>query len=152
MVKFYHIHRGTMPSTIEQLFISNHLLFFSKKNSDWYNIEKEIGLDNYGGYITYEIDIPQKFFTNSLHPKGNHKILKINRNNIHKYKLFRKNNPFPIESLKENNIIGIDLTDEKIWKFLSTKPIFLLNSLEGCLWNISDEIKIQKIETIKSWN
>jgi hypothetical protein len=52
MPYYYHIHRGIKPCSLDNKFIENRPLFFSKKNSDWYNIEKEVSKE-YGGYRMY---------------------------------------------------------------------------------------------------
>ena len=62
MPKYYHVHRGTKPSTLSKGFCKNQPLFFSKKYSFWYNTEINISRE-YGGYFIYEIDIPNNMFT-----------------------------------------------------------------------------------------
>ena len=107
MPKYYHIHRGLEKSNIENKFENGKLLFFSKKNSFWYNYEIEISKD-YGGYIIYEIDISPKIFTYSFKPKRKNTILKINKSNMNKYLDIKR--PDLIKLMKQNNIIGVDAT------------------------------------------
>ena len=45
MPKYYHVHRGIKPSELENNFIKNQSLFFSKKISGCYNMEKDISKD-----------------------------------------------------------------------------------------------------------
>ena len=73
MPKYYQIHRGLKTSDVENKFIKNKPFFFSKKNSRWYNVEKQISED-YGGYIIYEIYIPNNIFTLSFTPRTKNKI------------------------------------------------------------------------------
>ena len=88
MTKYYHIHRGTTPTSLEKGFIKGRRLFFSKKNSFWYNTEIDISKD-YGGYKIYEINIPNNLMTLSLHPK-NKKVVKINKNNVDDFMKLKK--------------------------------------------------------------
>ena len=40
MPVYYHIHRSIKKSNIENNFKEGQMLYFSKKNSFWYNVEK----------------------------------------------------------------------------------------------------------------
>jgi hypothetical protein len=144
MPKYYQIHRGIEPSKVEKKFIKNKPFFFSKKNSFWYNIEKDISKD-YGGYIIYEIYIPNYLFTSSFNPIKKNKIVKITKKNIFEYNQLKNvyggHNDF-IEEMKKRNIIGIDATFNK-GKIYKTE-----NPPEGYLWQKPKDIKIKKIETV----
>ena len=77
MPLYYHVHRTPKPSKIETKLKTNQALFLSKKHSFWYTIEKQIGKEDYGGYIIYEGCIPQNQFTSSFAPNTSDKIVKI---------------------------------------------------------------------------
>ena len=120
MPKYYHIHRGITSSDIEKKFIKNKPLFFSKKNSGWYNIEKEISKD-YNGYRIYEIYIPNNRYTLSFNPITVGKIVKITTDNINEYIQLIKKGNF-IEEMKKRNIIGIDATIEHKDAYITGPP------------------------------
>ena len=144
MPTYYQIHRGIISSEVENRFIKNRPFFFSKKNSFWYNIEKEISKD-YGGYIIYEIYIPKHLFTKSFNPRNKNKIVKITKQNINEYKKLKKTykgyNNF-IREMNKRNIIGIDATSTFIYKHTSLSPP------EGYLRKKTKNIKIKKTSTI----
>ena len=153
MAIFYHIHRSTKSSTLENGLIEEHALFFSKKNSFWFNIEKQIGIENFGGYIIYKINIPDNCFTQSFHKNAKYKILKLTKKNINKYlqfvnKLKGKNlltgSIRLIDELKKRNYIGVDATSLNMT--YNKSP----HHLEGFIWNFTKcKIKIKKIKTVK---
>ena len=141
MPYYYHIHRGIKPCSLDNKFIKNRPLFFSKKNSIWYNIEKEISKD-YGGYRMYEIYIPRTYFTLSFNPKTKNKILKITPDNIKEYNELYPHFPF-INNMKKSNIIGIDATQDLNGLYsMGTPP-------EGYIWKKPKDIKIKLIEIVK---
>ena len=76
---FYHIHRSIKPSELENNLTEGYPLYFSKKNSGWYNMEKHLGITDYGGYIIYKINIPNNCFTESFHKNAKYKILKLTK-------------------------------------------------------------------------
>lgn len=145
MPKYYQIHRGVKLSEVENTFIINRPFFFSKRNSRWYNVEKKIS-QNYGGYIIYEISIPNNLFTFSFNPRTKNKIVKVNKQNIDEYKKLRKMykgiNNFIIE-MNKRNIIGIDATSKFINKYKS------LPSPEGYIWKTTKSIKIKRCKIVK---
>lgn len=143
MPKYYHIHRGTKPSKVDKKFIEGQSLFFSKKNSTWYNIEKEISKEKeYGGFYEYEIYIPATRFTTSFNPRTKNKIVKITHKNIdefislimHQY----KNRNLFIEEMKRRNIIGIDATSDFMYKYVHITG----GPPEGFIWKKPTDIKI----------
>ena len=144
MPKYYHVQRGLTSYNIEKKFIRNKPLFFSKKNSGWYNLEKEIS-KNYNGYTIYEISIPTNRYTRSFKPTTVNKIVKITKNNINEYVQLKNeyhgHNRF-IEEMKKRNIIGIDATIEH-------KDAYITGSPEGYIWQKTTDIKIKLIEIIK---
>jgi len=144
MPKYYHINRGIKPSKIEKKFIEDYPLFFSKKNSGWYNIEKSISED-YGGYRVYEITIPKKLFTISFNPRTKAKIVKINKDNINEYlelrEKYRGHHAF-IKEMNKRNIIGIDCTREHKDSYITGPP-------EGYIWKKQSSIIIKLIEIVK---
>ena len=143
MPKYYHIHRGTDKSDIDTKFINNKLLYFSKKNSFWYNTELEISKDDYyKGYSIYEITIPRKLFTYSFNPKKP-KIVKINKNNIEEYKKLISKKNF-IEEMTKKNIIGIDANLPDSNEYLN--KTILKTPPEGYIWKTHKDIKIKKIK------
>lgn len=145
MPKYYSIHRGITISEIENKFIKNKPFFFSKKNSFWYNIEKEISVD-YGGYIIYEIYIPNNLFTSSFKPRTKNKIIKVTKQNINEYKKLKEiygGHTNFIKEMKKNNIIGVDANSSIIYKHKN------LSHPEGYLWEKPDSIKIKRIKIVK---
>src|SRR5258706_13129904 len=112
-MKFYHIHCSTKKLDIENGFIENMALFFSKKNSDWFNIEKQLGKKGYGGYIIYEVNIPKILIEYDFKPKESPKIVKIiDVFNLDIYtELMSKSRKNLIEEMNKRNIIGIDATN-----------------------------------------
>jgi hypothetical protein len=152
MPKYYHIHRGTEPSTLEKKFIKNIPLFFSKKNSNWYNIEKDISKE-YGGYRIYEIYIPSSRYTLSFNPTSVDKIVKITSYNINDYILLlneHKNNRNNfIEEMKKRNIIGIDATIEHTYDKIKYKDAYFTGPPEGYIWRKPSDIKIKLLSIIK---
>lgn len=149
MPKYYHIHRGTTPSTLEKNFVTGDPLFFSKKDSFWYNVEKSVSKD-YGGYFIYEIYISNDKFTKSFNPKSK-KIVKITKDNISTYQdlkdKFRGHISF-INEMKRRNIIGIDATNvtvEDMTKGFNITP-------EGYIWEKPDDVIIKRVERKKLKN
>ena len=113
MPKYYHVHRGIKPSNLENKFIENQSLFFSKKKSGWYIMEKDISKD-YGGYRIYEIYIPASRFTTSFTPTKKNKIFKVTKNNVEEYtKLFKSGKMYQL--MKTYGMIGIDGTFVEIY-------------------------------------
>ena len=142
MSRYCHIHRGITPSGLEKKFIKNFPLFFSKKNSSWYNIEKDISKD-YNGYRMYEIYIPKNRYTISFNPRIAGKIVKVTADNINEYHNLKKEyigHINFIEEMKKRNIIGIDAT-------LEHKDI--IRAPEGYIWQKPRDIKIKLIEIKK---
>lgn len=101
MTIFYHIHRGTNKIKLKR----NKTTFMSKKNSFWYNMEKEIGNSNYGGVVEYKINIPSKRFTTSLNPNDKTKIVMLFNDNIEEFM-----NMYPTMIIMKENFGGIDAT------------------------------------------
>jgi hypothetical protein len=147
MPKYYHIHRGKKSSEIDTKFINGTSLFFSKKNSNWYNIEKETSKD-YGGYHEYEIYIPSSLFTASFNPTTKNKIVKISKNNIKEYYALRmkynRGSYYFIEEMKKRNIIGIDATTDLMFNYSISGPP------EGFIWKKTKDIKITHIKFVKA--
>jgi hypothetical protein len=144
MPKYYHIHRGVEPSELEKKFIDEYPLFFSKKNSKWNMLEKDVS-ESYGGYREYEIDIPKKLFTTSFHPKAKGKVVKINKDNINEYIESRKKyggHHGIVKEMNKRNIIGIDCTLEHPDAYYTGFP-------EGFIWKKPSSIKIKLIEVVK---
>jgi hypothetical protein len=144
MPKYYHIHRGLDKSELDTKFIEGLCLFFSKKDSGWYNFEKDIS-KNYGGYSLYEIYIPSTRYTKSFNPTTKGKIVKITSINIKEYaelrKLYIGNIQF-VDEMNKRNIIGIDATIEHKYAYIGGWP-------EGFVWKKPSDIKIKLIEKIK---
>ncbi len=146
MPKFYHIHRSPKSSSIEKKLTKNFKLYYSKKNSFWYNVEQDIGKKDYGGYIIYEIEIPKLQFTTSFNPIKKNKIVKLTPKNIQEYikirtEVAKKKYNF-IEEMNKRNIIGIDATA----KFIKEKYNLQIESDEGFIWKFPRTIKIKKIK------
>ena len=146
---YYHIHRSSEPSLLEKELIKGKPLYFSKKNSFWYNVEKSVGENDYGGYIIYKIYIPKLLFTTSFEEKN--KIVRITSKNINEYNKLLKEYPGNINfinEMKKRGIIGIDATSNFIANFkymnLTEKPEHI--TPEGYLWDFPKMIKITKIQ------
>ena len=161
MPKYYHIHRSIKRSNIENNFKDGKMLFFSKKNSFWYNFEKTIGLeDGYGGYSEYEISIPQKYFTYSLKPQKKNKILKLTPKNIEDFIRLHKNIENKYNSPKvlrdeyiNKNFIGIDATNKQLqnlYKKLKYDPDPQLDRGQGWITIKLKDITIKKVNVVKS--
>jgi len=84
MPYFYHISRGTKQNLLYTVFINGESLFFSKKDSFWYNIERQIGMNHFEGYKLYEIFIPSNAYTKSFNPRTP-TIIKITKNTLKEY-------------------------------------------------------------------
>lgn len=159
MPKYYYIHRSIKKSNIENNFKDGKMLFFSKKNSFWYNFEKTIGLDM-GGYSEYEISIPQKYFTYSLKPQKKTKILKLTPKNIEEFIKLHKNienkysTPMALRDEYINkNFIGIDATNkqlEYLYKKLKYNPDSQLDRGQGWITQKLKDITIKKVKVVKS--
>lgn len=112
---YYHIHRGRDPIVFDK----NHEMFMSKKNSFWYNIEKEM---SNGEYLEYKITIPQNRFTISLNPRDKTKILKLNKENIKEYRKL-----YPNRDDERNNFGGVDATNIRPYKLNYHDELVLRN-------------------------
>ena len=144
MPKYYHIHRGLQPSKLETEFVKGWVLYFSKKNSQWYNVEKEISKD-YGGYRIYEIYIPSSKFTTSFNPTTKGKIVKITPKNLKEYVELRKEykgSIYFVDEMKKRNIIGVDAT-------INHKDAYIGGWPEGYFWEKPSDIKIKLVEKVK---
>lgn len=126
---------------------------FQKKDSFWYNIEKSIGKDDYGGYIIYEVYIPKSLFTTSFNPKEKNKIVKITPDNINEFNdLLKKSiGKYRYYILKKRNIIGVDATanfiaNRQFHKYLTSEEAITMITPEGYIWSFPKSIKIKKIE------
>ena len=145
---YYHISRGLKSPNLEKKFKKNVCLFFSKKNSSWYCLEKKISKD-YGGYIEYKIYIPSSRFTNSFNPRKKNMIVKISKININKYKKiltieYNNNRNLFIKDMKKKNIIGIDANTDLLYDLG-----FPFSGPEGFIWSKPNDIKIEQIKCVK---
>lgn len=155
MPVYYHIHRSIKKSNIENNFKEGQMLYFSKKNSFWYNIEKNIALDGYNGYSEYKITIPQKYFTYSLNPKSKNKILKLTPKNIEKFIKLHLNLLKSKKSLRDyfinKKFIGIDATNENLYDFYSKLKIEAqLYPPQGWITKKYKDIIIEKVDVCAS--
>lgn len=115
MPKFYHVHRGICPSDIEDGFEKERLFYFARKNSLFYKAMMKFGKEHDGGYIIYEINIPNNRYTESFNPKSEGKIVRITNKNYDQYhNLFRTRKKPPIKELMKKGIFGIDATSPYI--------------------------------------
>lgn len=158
---YYHIHRSIKKSNIENNFKEGQALFFSKKKSFWYDVEKDISLSRYNGYSEYKITIPQKYFTYSLNPKSKNKILKLTPKNIEKFiKLhlnLLKSKKSLIHDFINKKFIGMDATNEDIYDFYCKLKLERQLQLEAQLYPPQGYIKkkykdilIEKIDVCAS--
>lgn len=114
MTKFYFIYSDNNNNLTNIIFNNDNILFFSKKNTIWYEHQIKIA-EKYNSYQIYEVEIAPELFTYSLNPKTK-KVVKINKNNIDEYLLLKKeflNNNFKKE-LKKRNIIGFDISNKEL--------------------------------------
>jgi len=155
MPTYYHISLGE-ENIINNLSINNNCLnifrksrslHYSKKNSYWYNIWKDIGKNVIKSYTVYKITIPPDIYTDSFNPTSK-KIVRITSKNIDKYKELRTKKLLKNYSyMRTNNIIGIDLNTKYVYKNeeeinnLDGSPI----TYEGWLFELNNNIKCQKI-------
>lgn len=104
MPVYYHIHRGDKLIKFDK----NKPMFVSKKNSFWYNVEKQISNnpEYKNSYCEYKITINNDKFTHSLNSKDNTKILKLNENNLKKF--IEK---YPSRNSIKKDFGGLDATD-----------------------------------------
>lgn len=148
MPTFYHIHRSIHPSNLDSGFVKGDNLFFSKKDSFWHSVEKNVSENpEYGGYREYEIFIPSTAYTTSLHPRTP-KILKVTSENVKEYrKLLTKIN-IPNQNRYETldtqlNLIGVDMTD------LHWRHNGAMFSQEGVIWELPKGARITLINVVK---
>jgi hypothetical protein len=124
-------------------------LWFSKKNSGWYNFWKLVGED-VESYAIYKIIIPEKLFTTSFHPRSN-KILRITDKNMKEFLKLKMDDKYIYAGafktryafLKKNNMIGLDLNTKSVVKNLGTMYA------EGILLKF-DDIKCIKVGFYKN--
>lgn len=136
MTKFYYIHHGLNNNFLNTIFNNDGVLFFSKKNTIWYQYQIKISEK----YQIYEIDIDPELFTYSLNPKSK-KIVKINKTNINEYLLLKKKFLNNKNELKKRNIIGFDLSNKE----LKTKNF---DQPDCYIIEKNENIKIKLIETV----
>ena len=124
---YYHVHRTPTPSKIEKTLKTTQALFLSKKKSFWYTVEKQIGKDDYGGYIIYEVCIPPNQFTSSFAPNTSDKIVKITQKNVKEYINLKNEHRGSIKffgELKSRRLIGYDATSPSIQKYAHKMSMF----------------------------
>ena len=133
---FYHIHRGADTNSLDDGFIDGEPLWFSKKDSYWYKVEKIVGCTNYGGYKTYEIFIPSEAYTTSMHPRTP-KIIKITSETINDFKKIWDGHNATIALFKKRGAIGVDCTDHYgVYR----------NPPEGIIWKLPPKAYIKLVE------
>lgn len=138
MPKFYHIQRG-FDKILDLGFIDNNEenrngLFFSKKESLWYNIITNDSSKEYGGYKIYEISFPSKLYTLSFYPTTP-KIIRITNENRKEYMQLIKSRQF-YKIYKNPNVLGFDVTN---FRFHGMYYDF---SEEGIIKRLNSNIKI----------
>ena len=154
---YYHISLGDKFNVTKDF--SNNLkngkkLFFAKKNSFWYNFWKKIGKEDIKSYAEYKINIPEKLFTSSFHPKDE-KILRITNTNIKEYletenKVSKLSKLRDITFMRKNNIIGVDLNTQDVLDYPKKHKFQLgASSCEGWLYKF-DDIKCVKVGIYKN--
>ena len=144
MPVYYHISFETKYN-IHKNFSKNlnnkKLLFFSKKNSFWYNLWKSDGTS----YALYKITIPEKLYTTSFNPRKK-KIVRITKDNVDEFirldSQLGNNKLRNIEFLRKRNIIGIDANTE-IVKNYPIKHVLGQTRAEGWIYDFKD-VKVKK--------
>ena len=147
MPTFYHIHRTIDQSDLDNGFVTGDQLFYSKKDSFWHTVERNVSKDpEFGGYREYEIFIPSTAYTTSMNPRTP-KILKVTSDNVKEYKKFitkkdhhYKNKYDPMVAL---GFIGVDFTD------LNWRHNGLMLTQEGVIWAMPDGARIKLINVVK---
>lgn len=175
MPVYYHISLGdglNVNKDLKNNLKLNQLIFFSKKDSKWYEIWQDIGTKHIKSYAIYKLTIPNKLFTNSFTPKEK-KIIKVNNlENVKKYLEFckilasdslsgsartlsgsaRKN----ITYFRNNNIIGFDFNSpyiENNWEQIEQIDTELMIEREGFidpLYIKNGSIKCEKVSIYKN--
>ena len=114
MSYYYHVHKGNEPSTLETFYDKNQPSYWSQKGSFWNIVEKDMGINYYGGYREYRLHIPEELFTESLYSYRKHpKIYRVTHNNVKEYRKLRRDFPGHIKFNKEmirRGFTGIDAT------------------------------------------
>lgn len=163
MPVYYHISLGdglNVNKDLKNNLKLNKLIFFSKKDSKWYQMWQDVGKHHVKQYAIYKLTIPNKLFTDSFTPREK-KIIKVNNSkNLDKYlefcKIpgFRKN----ITYFRNNNIIGFDFNSpyiENNWEQIEIDQIDtqLLVEREGFidpLYIKNGSIKCEKVGIYKN--
>ena len=175
MPVYYHISLGdglNVNKDLKNNLKLNQLIFFSKKDSKWYEIWQDIGTKHIKSYAIYKLTIPNKLFTNSFTPKEK-KIIKVNNlEHLKKYLEFckilasdslsgsaitlsgsaRKN----ITYFRNNNIIGFDFNSpyiENNWEQIEQIDTELKIEREGFidpLYIKNGSIKCEKVSIYKN--
>ena len=145
MPVYYHISLETKHNIYKNFSknLSNKkLLFFSKKNSFWYNLWKS----DETSYAVYKITIPEKLYTTSFNPLKK-KIVRITKDNIDEFIKFDNQLGLSklrnIEFLRKRNIIGIDANTEIVKKY-PIKHVLGPTRAEGWIYDFKD-VKIKKV-------
>ncbi len=137
MLTYYHVHTNIIDSDVINKFIKDTPLFFSKKNSWYYETYKSAWKES----IIYKIHIPLSRYTTSFNPRYKNKIVKITMQNVNEYKYLRKKYKGHYNFIKEMNmrgVIGIDSTNIKLNRYPTLRP------LEGYFWRKPFDIIITK--------
>jgi len=155
MSVYYHISLGEEIVIRNELNNNNSLnifrksrsLHFTKKNSYWYNIWKDIGENVIKSYTIYKLTIPSCLFTDNFNPNKK-KLVRINGKNVEDYKKLRdkkliKNYAY----MRNNNVIGIDMNTHYVYNNAeqTNNSNGSLITYEGWLFELHNDIKCEKV-------
>jgi hypothetical protein len=153
-MKGYHVHRGTTRSKLELKVKDGKFLWYTTHtDSGWLPIEKSIGMQHYGGFSVFEVDIPSTSITTQLDPPNPKKVFKLTREN---YKAFaKKYNADPHGFDKEEmtkDFAGVDANDKTLAR---THAYMGVNGgpPSGAVWRFSDTgIHVKRVLSDMSHN
>lgn len=137
-MKGFHIHLGKKPSRLEKGFKEGRELWYTTETEGgWLHQWSEIGLDQYGGYTLYEVDIPESSLTHSLENSDPTKILVIRRSNLEDFKkVYKKELQHSRDKLLEKmseQYAGVDVNDESLWR-TATYKLINAGPASGVIW------------------
>ncbi len=154
MQVYYHISlgeeiviRNELNNNQLNIFRKSRSLHFTKKDSYWYNIWKDIGENVIKSYTIYQLTIPSCLFTDSFNP-NNKKLVRITGKNVEDYKKLRdkkllKNYAY----MRNNNVIGIDMNTHYVYN--NTEQVNNSSgsniTYEGWLFELHNDIKCEKV-------
>lgn len=154
----FHVHRGIRPSGMEKQLKDGNQLWYTTVDDEfgWIEMEKDIGREDFGGYIVYEIIIPDSCLTFSVHNTDPTKVLVLNKENLAAFRsMFKteiqgKKRSVLLRKLSER-FAGIDVNDTALRRTTTFKLINGEGLPSGVLWRFSGlDIVVKPIEVYKA--